>query len=102
MKVVEPVQTIKLFLVYLENNMPVTGLIDLTVTGLDRLGNVILDETALGEKISPDGEYFYMWNVNNSNLLDKFVNIYYKKGSEILDIEEFYFQLLEDMDGVAS
>lgn len=102
MKVIEPVQTIKLFLLYLENGVPITGLTDLTVTGLDRLGNVILAESAMEEKISPDGEYFYMWNVNNSSLLDKFVNIYYKKGSEILDIEEFYFSLLEDMDGVAS
>lgn len=102
MKSIEPNQTIQLFIFYMENNVPITGLTDLTVKGIDSQGNVILAQTSMTEEISTPGKYFYMWDVNNNNLLDKFVNIYYKKGSEVLDIEEFFFTFTEDMDGHAS
>lgn len=102
MKVIEPIEIIKLFIVYMENNVPITGLTDLNVIGKDKSNNIILNESPMTENIGIPGEYFFNWDVNNSSLLEKFVNIYYMKGSEILDIEEFYFTLLEDMDGHAS
>ena len=93
-----PRQLIKLFIVYLENEIIQIGLNDITIEGIDTNNNIILLQTNMIEE--RPGNYVYYWNTS-SILPDTFVNIIYKRNTNILDIEQFYFELTGEEDGQA-
>lgn len=95
--IVNPGTVLRLGIIYIENGAVVTGLTDLTVTAKNAAGVVLLANTGLVEE-GTSGEYIYMWNTTGINL-EEAVTVYYKKGSVTLDIEQFYFDVIEDQDG---
>jgi hypothetical protein len=92
-----PGQILRLAIIYQESGIITSGLTDLTVEGRYDSGEVILIETSLVEKGS-EGEYYFLWD-STGIVIEEKVTIYYKKGSLILDVEEYYFDILEDSDG---
>lgn len=92
-----PGQILRLAIIYMQNGAVVSGLADLTVTAKYADGSVVLASTSLVEE-GTTGEYKYLWDTTGISR-EKAVTVYYKKGSLILDVEEYYFDVLEDDDG---
>ena len=88
-----------LWISYQEDNQPVTGLTDLTVEAKYALtGSSVLSSQSLVEDGS-SGDYYYTWDTSGINR-DEIILVYYKKGSEVLFVEEVVFDIIEDQDGV--
>jgi len=99
MKTISPNITHKLWVLYSENNVVVSGLTDLTVIITDMNNTSVLGSTALTEEGS-SGKYSYDWEVGNLNQETQLL-VYFKKGSLILDIEEYYIDVESDNIGRA-
>jgi len=97
MKVISPGQIIKLWLVYQENGINITGLTDLTVTAKDQNENIVLSQPLT--EIGSTGEYIYNWNTASISL-ENTIRVYYKKGEIALTTEEYYVDVVEDQDGM--
>ena len=97
MRTVSPGVQLRLWVFYEEDGEAVTGLTDLTVSVKDAEGNVVLASQSLIEGVS--GEYSYTWDTAALQLGLQYF-IYYLKGTEVLDIEEIFCDLLDDMDGL--
>ena len=90
---------VRLWILYQEDGVAKTGLTDLKVIGKYSDGTTALAEQTLTE-VGTTGEYEYDWSVSSVNL-DEIITIYFKKGSDVLVSEEYYFSVVEDMDAVA-
>lgn len=101
MKTIDPGIILRLSLIYQENGINISGLTNLSIKILDKNSNILLNTTPLVESLEIIGEYYYNWNTSNISV-DVFAYVYYYMGTELLDIEEFYFTYTEDSDGVAS
>lgn len=103
MKIVFPGQKIKLWVLYKENSIVVPNLTDLTVEGVDGNGQSVLLSQSLIENGSVPGLYEYTWlgNVTSNIDVETIVFIYYKKAAELILMEEYFFDILEDQDGAA-
>lgn len=99
MRVAAPGIIVKLWMIYQEDGIVVTGLTNLTVEGKDITGASVLTPQALTE-IGSTGEYKYDWNTESIEL-ETYVNIIFKKSGEILTDEQYYFDVQEDMDAQA-
>ena len=82
---------VKLSVLYMMNDVVVTGLINLSCKVMDVNNNILLTSTPLVESVDVPGEYIYKWNtgsmVNNSTGF-----IYYMRDANIIDIDEITFE----------
>jgi len=100
MQVISPDVPLVLWIAYSENNIPITGLTDLTITIYDEVNNIILATTPLVENISMAGFYSYSANISNiAQLTNLFV--YYKKGNDVINLEKYYVDIESDNIGKA-
>ena len=99
MRVVNPGMPIRLWIAYMEDGKSITGLDHLKVKVIDDSGNTLLSETTLSDSANP-GLYIYDWTTSTS-YLDKEAIAFFTRSGEILCSEEYYFDIIEDMDGVA-
>lgn len=98
MKTLYP-DTIKLWVLYQEDGVVQSGLTDMTIDVRYSDGTAIITGQALTEE-GTTGVYAYSWNAT-SVTLDKLIEAVYKKGLDIIEIEEYVFQVIEDQDGTA-
>lgn len=90
---------IKLWTLFQENGESITGLTDLTVEVKDVVGNVILSSTTLVEEGS-SSVYSYTWDASSVSI-GSLAIAYFKKAGKVLFAEEYFFEIVEDMDGQA-
>jgi hypothetical protein len=100
MRIVSPGMPIRLWIAYLEDGESIPGLDHLKVKVLDDTGATLLSDTLLSDSGSP-GLYTYDWTTSTS-YLDKEAIALFTRSGEILCSEEYYFDIMEDMDGVAT
>lgn len=98
MKIFSPGSMIRLWILYMENGVAITGLTDLKVVGKNDAGGIVLAEQTLTEV--GGGEYSYSWNTAGITP-ETVVRIFFKKGSTILIDEEYLIENIEDDDGRA-
>jgi hypothetical protein len=100
MRIISPIDSpVKLWVLYQENTIAITGLIDLTVEVLDKDDSILLAGQTLTE-VESTGRYEYSWDTT-SVPQDTYAFAYFKKAGEIIHIEEYYFTIVEDADGMA-
>ena len=100
MRTVNPGMPIRLWIAYLEDGDSIKNLDHLKVRVVDDSGNTLLSDTVLSDAESP-GLYVYDWTTLTS-YLDKEAIALFTRSGEILCSEEYYFDIIEDMDGVAT
>lgn len=99
MRTFSPGDIIRLWLLYQEDDAPVSGLTNLTVQVKNAVGTEILAAQSMSE-IGTTGEYAYSWNTSGV-ASEQQLFIYYYEGTAVLDVEEAYCSIYEDMDGTA-
>ncbi|HNR90704.1 MAG TPA: hypothetical protein PKM65_20375 [Spirochaetota bacterium] len=99
MKIFSPGSMVRLWILYQENGVAVSGLTNLTVTGIDNAGNTVLAEQQLTE-VAGTGEYFYNWNTAGI-ALETVVRVFYRMDDDVLYDEEYLIENIEDDDGRA-
>ncbi len=97
MKIAEPNQTVRLWLLYRKDGKPVSGLTDVAVAVLDGSGSAVLAKTAMSAG-SVGGEYVYDWNTGDL-ALGRQLLAYYYRGDSVIEVEEMAADVVEDSDG---
>lgn len=95
-----PGQAVRCGIIIQENGVPITGL---TNVKIDVFKNDVslLTDVSLTESTLKDGEYYYLFSANDtlSYDVDDRVTVYFYRGTDLLDIEEYYVDIIEDSDG---
>ena len=100
MRIVNPGMDIRLWLVYMEDGQVVSGLDHLKVKVDGDDSSSLLSETTLTEEGST-GFYYYDWTTSSAFLGKEAIALFTRSG-EILCSEGYYFDIIEDMDGIAT
>ena len=99
MRIVVPLEELKLWIIYQENGVNISSA-NIRIEILDKSNNVILSDSAMTESGSIPGKYEYTFTPTGLNLEDTII-VYYKNVANILETEEYYFDNLDDMDGIS-
>lgn len=97
MRIVSPNTIVRLNFVYQEDSKAVSGLTNMKVKVNYENGTSALAETAM-EEIGVTGEYYYDFNttgIDKENLM----KVYYIYDADVIGIEEFIVDIVEDQDG---
>ena len=94
---VSPGTTVRLWIRYQENGVDVPDLTDLKVSAYDVSGTAVFTDQTLTENDTL-GEYEYSWDTTGI-AIESNIRVYFKKGTDYLYSEDYYFDITEDMDG---